>query len=328
MNALEVLVTDASAGSAARRETANLAAKLGFDEVQAGQAALVATELATNLVKHAGGGRMLLGVQGGGLVLLALDGGPGMRDVAACMADGYSTAGTPGNGLGAVRRLSAGFGVASWPQRGTAVQAYVGPPGDADAASATAAIVVPKPGEVACGDGWAVHDGSGYRTVMVVDGLGHGTEAAIVAREAASLFNKHRSQLPAELLQTLHQGLRHTRGGAVAVARLEWASRTVQFAGLGNIAAAIVGADASVRRLVSHNGTAGHNARKVQAFEYPFGAGAMLVMHSDGLASNWKVDGYPGLLRHPPLVVAGLLYRELARGRDDACIVVTTLEPA
>ena len=103
---LEVMVPDASAVSVARREAAGMAGRLGFDEVLAGQVSLVATELATNLVKHAGGGRMLLNVQGRGIDLLALDTGAGMRDIAACMADGYSTAGTPGNGLGAVRRLS------------------------------------------------------------------------------------------------------------------------------------------------------------------------------------------------------------------------------
>lgn len=319
---LEVMVPDESAVSVARREAAGLAARLGFDEVQCGQVALVATELATNLVKHGGGGRMLVNVQDKGIDLLALDSGAGMKDVAACLADGYSTAGTPGNGLGAVRRLSSRFDVASWPQRGTVVRAHLG--ADAPDAGSTAAVMVAKPGEIACGDGWALHESAEHRTVMVVDGLGHGTEAAVVAHEAIGLFRRHHGLAPAELVHQLHQGLRHTRGGAVAVARLHWASHTIVFAGLGNIAAAVVGGDGGVRRMVSHNGTAGHNARKIQAFEYPFGHGVM-VMHSDGLGAQWHADRYPGLARLHPALIAALLYRDQARGRDDATVVVTRL---
>ena len=325
MNSLEVLVPDASAVSLARREATALAEQLGFDDVLRGQVALVATELGSNLVKHGGGGRMLMGRRGAGLDLLALDGGPGMSDVSACMADGYSTAGTPGNGLGAVRRLSTQFGVASWPRHGSVVHAHVGPPGAAPGDS-LAALMVAKPGELVSGDGWAAHEAGDHRVLMVVDGLGHGTEAAVVAREAVNLFTRQRGQPPADLVQTLHQGLRHTRGGAVAVARVQWASQTIVFAGLGNIAAAVIGADGSVRRMVSHNGTAGHNARKIQAFEYPFGAGALLVMHSDGLGGHWSAAPYPGLARNHPALVAGVLYRDQARGRDDATVLVSRLE--
>ena len=325
MTTLEVRVPDASAVSLARRETTALAAEAGFDELLSGQAALAATELATNLVKHGGGGRMLLNVQGGGIDLLALDEGPGMADIAACMADGYSTAGTPGNGLGAVRRLSSSFGVLSWPQRGTVMHARVGP-ALTGASARTAALVVPKPGELACGDGWATHETTEHRTLMVIDGLGHGTEAAVVAREAVNLFHRHCEQAPTDLLQTLHLGLRHTRGGAVAVARVHWHSQTITFAGLGNIAAAVVGQDGQTRRMVSHNGTAGHNARKIQSFEYPFITGALLAMHSDGLSGTWSMDRYPGALRSAPALIAGVLYRDQARGRDDATVVVSKLE--
>lgn len=321
MNSIEVLVPDPSAVSLARREAAALAARLGMDEVGAGQVALVASELASNLVKHGGGGRLLLSASGSGVDLLALDTGKGMPDVAACMADGYSTA---GNGLGAARRLSSRFEIASWPGRGSAVQAHVGPDDAAD--DTTAAVMVTKPGEVACGDGWALHEGAAQRTLMMVDGLGHGTEAAVAAREALALFAKWGGEPPAELVQRLHLGLRHTRGGAVAVARVQWASHTIAFAGLGNIAAAVVAPDGSARRMVSHNGTAGHNARKIQAFDYPFGPQSLLVMHTDGMGGHWSLQGYPGLARAHPALVAGVLYRDQARGRDDTTVVVTRLE--
>ena len=90
----------------APRSATALAARLRFDEAPAGKLAIVATEPATNLVKHAGGGGCCCArccASGSrGVELLALDRGPGMRDVAACLRDGYSTAGSPGTGLGAI----------------------------------------------------------------------------------------------------------------------------------------------------------------------------------------------------------------------------------
>src|SRR5580693_5924934 len=81
--------------------------------------ALVATELATNILKHGNGGEILVGTFGegaeSGIELIALDKGGGISNVAASMADGYSTAGTAGKGLGAVMRQSHFVDIASWP---------------------------------------------------------------------------------------------------------------------------------------------------------------------------------------------------------------------
>jgi anti-sigma regulatory factor (Ser/Thr protein kinase) len=324
----EVMVNDPSAVAEARRRAVAAATALGFDEVRAGQLAIAATELGTNLIKHGGGGRLLVGNGDDRIELLALDRGPGMADVSHCLADGYSSTGTAGNGLGAVRRLAQAFHIASWPGKGTAVMACFSrrgepacePPRD----EPLGGVSLPKPGELACGDAWSSHeDGVGGRTVFMVDGLGHGTEAAVAANEAVAQFQRCRHEPPAQIVHAVHQALRHTRGGAVAVARMDPASATVAFAGLGNIAATVLRPGGPARRMVSHNGTAGHNARKIQAFDYPCAADALLVMHSDGLSTGWSLDAYPGLARMHPLLVAGVLYRDFARGRDDATVVVS-----
>src|SRR5271154_6759271 len=88
-----------------RREAEALAKGLGYSPEDRGRLAIVATELATNLLKHAGHGEILLGWSENASVpcveLIALDQGPGMADVEGCLADGYSTAGSQGTGLGA-----------------------------------------------------------------------------------------------------------------------------------------------------------------------------------------------------------------------------------
>jgi anti-sigma regulatory factor (Ser/Thr protein kinase) len=319
---IELAVADDSAVAEARRKAAALGAAAGFEELRAGQLAIVATELSTNLLKHAGGGKLLIGAGESHVDLLALDRGAGMADVERCLADGYSSAGTPGNGLGAVRRMAQRFQVASWPERGTAVFARLLRNGAApDASDQVGAVELAKPGELVCGDAWALHRDAAQCTLFMVDGLGHGSEAALAANEAVSQFQRSRTETPADIVQAVHMALRHTRGGAVAVARIDWAASTVTYAGLGNIAAALAMPSGSLRRMVSLNGTAGHNARKIQAFEYPCGDG-LLIMHSDGIGSSWTLQPYPGFVRLQPMLLAGLLMRDHWRGRDDATVVV------
>lgn len=333
----EVLVSDPSQVAEARRRTSVAAAEAGFGEVGAGQAALVATELSSNLIKHGGGGRLVVSPGNRSLDLLAIDSGRGMADVQACMTDGYSTAGTRGQGLGAVRRLAQSVDVASAPDAGTVVWARLvaandnsGPQGLAENIhrppvlrdAGVWAVQVPKPGEEVCGDGWGWHEDSAGRTVFVVDGLGHGTEAALAANAALAVFHRCAGSTPSDIIEAVHQGIRHTRGGAVAAARIDWASATVTYAGLGNIAGSLLLPSGQTRRMVSLNGTAGHNARKVQSFEYPCPDNALLVMHSDGIGTAWSGDRYADLLWRHPMLLAGALYRDFSRGRDDATVVV------
>jgi anti-sigma regulatory factor (Ser/Thr protein kinase) len=318
---IEVDVADDSAVAAARRQAVAAGAAVGFDELRSGQLAIVATELATNLVKHGGGGRLLVGDGEHHVDLLALDNGPGMADLDQCLTDGYSATGTPGTGLGAVRRLAQAFQVASWPQRGTAVLARLVRAGAPPVGDEVAGLSVAKRGEDACGDGWASHMDNQAGALFVVDGLGHGADAALAANEALRQFQRSHQEPVADVVQGVHLAMRHTRGGAVAAARIDWAAATVAFAGLGNIAASLVSVAGQVRHMVSLSGIAGHNARKIHAFEYPFGDG-LLIMHSDGIGTGWAGTQYPGFTRLHPMLLAGLLYRDFGRRRDDATVVV------
>jgi anti-sigma regulatory factor (Ser/Thr protein kinase) len=323
VNMFSVEVSDPSQVAEARRRASGAATASGFDLVRTGQVALAATELSTNLIKHGKGGQLLVNADDDRLELLALDRGEGIADLAACLADGYSTAGTRGAGLGAVQRLAQEFEVAAWPGLGTAVLAIISrdaTPGDTSAAPR--GLVIAMPGEDVAGDAWSSYQDATGITVFVVDGLGHGTEAAMAANAAVNQFERSWQEPPAEIIAAVHRAMRHTRGGAVAVARLDWESATVTYAGLGNISGVVVGSSGPARRLVSHPGIAGHNARKIQAFEYPCPDG-MLIMHSDGVATSWTLDRYPGLIKAHPLLVAGVLYRDFARGRDDTTIAVS-----
>lgn len=322
------VVTEPSQVAEARRRAAAAAQASGFDETNVARAALVATELATNLVKHAVQGQLLVGSYedptGAGVEIVSLDKGPGMADLQSSLRDGYSTAGSPGTGLGAVWRQADAVDVVSHLELGTAILARLSrhkvkarAPGSG---APWGAVGVPYPGEEVSGDAYCVREHAGRRTLLMVDGLGHGRAAAEAANEAVRLFRAYEQEEPARIVQALHAGMRATRGGAAAVARME--AGRVLYSGVGNIAGAVV-TGANKQSMVSHNGTVGLTARKIQTFEYPLPPSALLVMHSDGLASGWSLDRYPGLASAHPTLVAAVLLRDHTRGRDDATVLVS-----
>ncbi|WP_437114413.1 ATP-binding SpoIIE family protein phosphatase [Streptomyces cyaneofuscatus] len=390
--------------SAARGAAATLARRIGLEGYRASEVALAVTEAATNLQRHATDGALLLRVlrtpDRAGVEFVTVDTGPGMADVEAALADGTSTAGTLGIGLGALARLADVFDIHSVPGRGTVIAAqFWAREAVAERAGREPAVASgltrPISGETTCGDAWAVrvdpgtdHDPrsgaalsgvalsgtalsgtalsgvalsgtalsgtalsgtapSGVALsgtapsstalsatapsaasspdpailVMLCDGLGHGPMAALAGEAAVKAFRRSTARHPEGLLRDIHTALRGTRGGAVAVARIEPSAQRLLYCGIGNVSGVLLGPD-SRNGLLSAPGIVGQQMRSLRTFELPLKPGGALVMHSDGLTERWKADDVPGLLRHTPAVMAGQLLREAGVRRDDAGIVV------
>src|SRR5262249_55932828 len=123
-----------------------------------------------------------------------------------------------------------------------------------------------------------------------------------------------------------HAALRATRGAALAISEIDQIKQQVRFCGVGNVAGIVLMATGN-RGLASHNGVVGHEIRKIQEFTYPWTDEALLVLHSDGLASRWSLDAYPGLVGRHVSVIAGVLYRDFSRGRDDVTVMVVREAP-
>jgi anti-sigma regulatory factor (Ser/Thr protein kinase) len=325
-----VAVSDQSQVAAARRAAATLARELGFDEEKAGRVAIVATEMAGNISKHGGDGHLIVDrfadSEGTGIELLAADKGLGIADIGRALVDGYSTSGTPGTGLGAIRRLADKFDLYSRPDAGTVVMARIlGETSElvADRAGIILGkVVIPYPGEVDCGDSWAFGLGNSASTLLAVDGSGHGPQAAKAAGTAVTTFmNGDRADI-VRLMETIHRALAPTRGAAVAVVQIAAATGQVRFVGVGNIAAALIELNGNTKRMISHNGTAGHVAPRIREFTYPYSGNPTVVLHSDGLSAKWDMSAYPGLATHHPSVIAGVLSRDFRRTNDDAMVVV------
>ena len=312
-----------------RRCAKRLAEGYKFDEVSAGRVGIIATELATNIVRHAGQGEMLIQVLDDGvapqLEVLAIDQGPGMEDVDTCLRDGYSTGGTAGQGMGAVSRLSNTFDIFSIAGQGTVVLSRTERKGElAHPTPATfelGAISLAVAGEIECGDTWRVAQGDALVSIMVADGLGHGPFAAVASKAAADAFTSRPFDDPSVAMQLFHRALGGTRGAAAACARLHAGEMRVNYAGVGNISGSIVTRERS-RGMVSHNGTLGVQLLRTQQFDYEWPLGSRVVMHSDGLSARWSISAYPGLHLHHSAVIAAVLYRDFVRRRDDVTVVV------
>lgn len=314
-----------SAVGAARRVAAALAQNATLGAESAGKLALVVTELGTNLVKHADRGMLILrglsAAEGGGVEVLSLDRGPGMRNVAECLRDGYSTGGTLGNGLGAVLRAATAFDVLSDLRSGTAIVARVQSADTREARECLGAICLPHPAESDWGDAWAVSVSGSEVRVVVVDGLGHGPLAQAASDALVRVFYANAHEDPAALVQRCHQHLRSTRGAVVGLAVLRRDTRAVTYCAVGNIAATLL-EQTRRRGLTSQNGIVGHHLPALRVVTEPWDRDAALVLNSDGLSTRWALDGYPGILAKHPAIIAGVLYRDFARGNDDATVVV------
>lgn len=329
LDQVSVRISENTHVSEARRASSRIGQELSFDPAAEGNLAIVTTELARNVLLHGGGGEVVLQPCKGPSTsthvnVIALDRGPGITDISKVLHDGYSSIGTLGTGLGAVRRLATTFDFYTKPGGGTAILARVAasPTEGAEDSQTTGSVCVPIAGETRCGDAWEHQDQSSRRLIMVADGLGHGIGAADAAEEALAAFRANSHKSPKEIIEAAHDRLKKTRGAAVSVAELDFERQIIRYSGIGNIVGTIV-ADGKSRNMISHNGIVGHASETIREFTFPWPRHAFLIMHSDGLTARWAFEQYQGLQLKPPSLIAAVLYRDFKRMRDDATVVVS-----
>ena len=314
-----VELLDSTSVGAARRASGLMASLAGLDESQCGRLGLIVTEAANNAIRYAQQGEIILRRSEHALSVLVLDKGPGMSNVERCMQDGFSTGGTRGAGLSSLARQADTFAIYSSPGLGTAIFARVGL---ADSGADVGAVCLPISGESECGDGWTVcTTESGDSRIVMADGLGHGPKAAEASEAILTQTPRSLGKAPDVALGRMHLAATSTRGAAAAVVDIHYRDRSLTFTGVGNIGGSVVTLESS-HSLTSHNGIVGSRMPRTQTFTYSWEKDAALVMYSDGLQSRWSLQTYPGLVRQNPNIIAGVLYRDFTRGRDDVTVVV------
>jgi anti-sigma regulatory factor (Ser/Thr protein kinase) len=324
-------VPDRSYLNSVKRDISKLAESYGFSSAEVGRIDVIVSELASNLVKHTSqGGELLAKPFGNGQLIgwevLSLDSGPGMHEPVRMMEDGVSTAGSMGQGLGAIRRMSDTFDLYSLYGNGTAIlsRIYKGakPPPTSSQSLNFRSVMVAKADGPESGDGWTWLKIKENHALLVLDGLGHGPLAHIASNEAIDAFLSVAGQLPSFALRSLHDSIRRTRGAVGAVVLLEPGRGVLTYCGVGNITCKLVSPE-KTSNLISHNGILGHNIpASLSDHQYDWTHTSLLVMHSDGLGTKWDLSKYPGLIRHDPSLIAGVLYKDHTRRTDDTLVIV------
>ena len=348
------LVKDQSFVGATRRSIRALAEQVGLSDKALSRLDIITTELATNLVKHAQGKGEIFVFEGSGsepmLHLLCIDNGIGIKNIDEVLLDGVSTRGTLGCGLGAIQRQSDYFEISSELGKGTVVHCAVSQssqssllnqnvplnrraqvnrnapaikisPNDHNSQTNNLeimAISVPRPGEQNCGDGFAAFHTEEHSSLFVVDGLGHGDEAAKAAALAVATFSKDPFVDSVTIAQAIHGQLAGTRGAAMALIQIDYLKNQVSFVGVGNISCRIHTRFAS-KGCVSSPGIVGSKMGSLKQYDYDWGPDARLLAYSDGIKSSAQLGE---LLAKSAVLAAGEIYRDYNRATDDTTVVV------
>ena len=321
-------VEDESQVGEARRRALTLARALRLDSASQDRLALIVTEIASNLWRHARRGELLVVPtspgEPTGCRVIGTDAGPGIESIERAVEDGFTTASAStrgiGGGLGAVRRLADASDIHSDPA-GTTIATVIAPGWRADPSLPDCTgLIIPKPGHDRGGDGWAVHHGPERSLVMLIDVLGHGDRAAKAADAAIAAFRTAAADRIDQAEPRVSEALSE-RGAALLLVEVPHHNGPLSAFGIGNLRGEVVrGSDR--RGIVSASGIAGQFSRRRSVLEYPWGPGSALLLSTDGLRDRSRNDEPAGLMFRAPATIAATLYRRRRRGTDDSGIVV------
>lgn len=329
-------IEDRSYVSYIKREIHSGAVRARFSENKVGEIDIVVAEITSNLVKHAGRGELLFRFSSSNaeavIELISIDDGPGISDMTRMMKDGESTTQTLGQGLGAIQRLSDTAQVYSRPRWGTVVYSMIQEKksnGELFAALPKAtgtisinALCVPKARESVCGDGYRVRQTQTGVMIFFADGLGHGPQAKEAVDAAGDLFMNSRTADPVEIIRTIHESIRKTRGLVGTVSVFDTKTNEFCFCGVGNIHTRFYSGIES-RNFMSYNGTVGLNIpNSLNVSRTTLERNQHLIMCSDGIQTRWDLSRYPGIFKYSPMVLAASIYKDFTRRNDDASVLI------
>lgn len=306
--------------------------RLGASDLKRENMQLVASELATNNIKHAGGRGMIQIWQQPGQVLdiFSLDYGPGIADIVRAEEDGYSTANTFGKGLGAIRRLSDEVHVYTQVRTGEQVTKWSG-------AAFLARFHLGPDRTQALGEGIGLFSRSlsdsrhnGDRIYMQLrgdrlrwlhlDGLGHGAEAQVATSNLA-MHVAHCDGL-ASMLEGANRQLVSTRGAVAVACEIDISKRRLVMLGVGDMHAHLYDQD-EMKHFSFAPGILGREHRTAEPLHASLARRGLVVTASDGIRRNWDAGNFSGLFNQHPQLIAYTLGNIMGRVSDDQSICVS-----
>jgi hypothetical protein len=172
------------------------------------------------------------------------------------------------------------------------------------------------------GDAFLLWRFEGGMLVAVIDGLGHGERARRASEVAVRYLEAHGGDSLDSLFTGVAQVCRATDGVVMAAARFEFGNAiTFSFASVGNIEARM-SSPLAQERLVVRRGILGANAAQPRVTHHIWNPGSILVLHSDGVAANWRWEDFRAGDRETSGAMAQFMLDRLAKDEDDATVVV------
>lgn len=325
--AAEIAISELADCAFAQHSVRRLALALGFSEIASDEITLAVAELGANVIKHAGKGALAFRTierEGRtGIEVDTTDEGPGIKDVEQSFADGYSTTGSLGYGMGTVNRLMDELDISSSSARGTRIlcRKWVKPEKKEPEFSVWDVGVFSRScgGAQENGDAFVVKQWQGRMLAGVIDGLGHGEFAQKAAIAAQQYVQAHFDQPLEKIFLGAGRACRGTRGAVMALVRLTSPTQ-MEWASVGNVEVRAWSESVKVPFAVKR-AILGMEQVNVHAQSLEWKPGWLLVLHTDGLRTHWQWGDFPGIEKEPAQVVAKKLMRELASGRDDATVL-------
>jgi anti-sigma regulatory factor (Ser/Thr protein kinase) len=324
-------IRDASDVGRLRRAVLEMAKVEGLNDENCGRLAIISNEISTNILKHSKSkGHVLVRkiniISRIGLEIIGIDKGVGIKNVSNAIKDGYSTAGSLGMGLGAIKRLSDSFDIYSNLKNGTAILSRVYENTNLsnikdETFYNTGAVSVQMPGQEVCGDDWCIVNFKNKIMILIVDGLGHGYGASKASQSAIECFKNNLSFNLEELIYKLDKSLIGTRGAVLSIAFIDQENNNILYAGIGNISAKII-SNNKQQSILTYDGMVGGNVITVKQLSYLLPENSILILNTDGLHSNISIEDYPGLSNRSASLIAGVIYRDYSRGNDDATVII------
>lgn len=308
-----------------QRAAQRLAGEVGFPDLEQAEIGLAMRELATNMLRHADHGVITLFSSPDAIWIEARDLGPGIPNIEQAVADGYSTAGSLGYGLGSVNRSMDEMTIKSAPGKGTTVTASRRVrqvlPNAGRSQLDIGAATTPKPGYLDNGDTYVIKTWGQHALVGVIDGLGHGKPAQVAALAARRYVMNHFDQPLDAVFAGAGTACRGTRGVVMALAHFDWGTGTLAYASVGNIEARVFDV-ATPENFIVRRGVVGLNAPAAKVTSRPWSPKATLVLFSDGIRGHWTAGDFPEWTQASASVLAAAMLNKLNRGTDDATVLI------
>ncbi len=179
-----------------------------------------------------------------------------------------------------------------------------------------------KDGRNVSGDAFTVVENGQQTTVLLVDGLGSGENAAEAANLAVETVEKNPSMGIVDLMRTIHLALRGTRGAVGALLRIDEGAGKAEYLAVGNINTRVITSNGSIKPFFK-NGTLGYRLPSLTMQRYPYNSGDCYILYSDGI-SNHKIVEEDFARECHPQQLADYIMENFAKDNDDVSVVVVT----